>query len=195
MTHALLLLALTLSVGLATRPAEVHPHVWVDATLNLEMTDGKVTALAIVWQFDEFYSELVRSDFDQDGDGALSQVELDALVGVSAASLSEHSFFTHLRIGDERPTVAVVRDFYIDDDGERVAYRFRVPLRQPVDVSKTPFAVGLFDEGYYVDIALQDSNISVQDPACRMVPKEALDQPLYYGMVFPTYYHLSCGSV
>ncbi len=193
--RTLLLFALLVSAGLAARPAAAHPHVWVDASLSLEMSDGKVTALDIVWLFDEFYSELVRGDFDQDGNGTLSQQELDALVGVSAASLSEHSFFTHLRIGDERPTVAAVRDFYIDDDGERVAYRFRVPLRQPVDVNKTPFAVGLFDEGYYVDIAVEDSKVAVPDPACKLIPKEALDEPLYYGMVYPTYYHLACGGV
>jgi len=194
MMRAVLTLALTLLAALATRPAAAHPHVWIDATLGLEMTDGKVTALDIVWLFDEFYSELVRGDFDQDGDGKLSQRELDALVGVSAASLSEHSFFTHLRIGDDRPLVAAVRDFYIEDDGERVSYRFRVPLRQAVDVNETPFAVGLFDDTYYVDIAVADSKVEVPDPACRLVPKEALDEPLYYGMIYPTYYHLACGG-
>ncbi len=180
---------------LAAAPAAAHPHVWLDATLALEMEEGKVTALAITWRFDDFYSELVRQDFDQDGDGTLSQTELDALVGVSASSLTDFSFFTHMMIDGEQPAVKAVKDFYIEDDGTQVTYRFRVPLRQPVVANETPFAVGLFDKSYYVDIALNEQDISLSDPSCRMVPKEALDQPMYYGMIYPTYFYLTCGSV
>ncbi len=195
MNTRLLLLPLILLASLAVRPAAAHPHVWVDATLALEMEEGKVTGLSITWLFDDFYSELVRQDFDQNGDGTLSQSEVDALVGVSAVSLAEHSFFTHLMIGEERPRVAAVRDFYAEDDGIQISYRFRVPLQEPVAIGQTPLAIGLFDEGYYVDIALASKAISLADPACRLVPREALDQPLYYGLVYPTYYHLACGSV
>ncbi len=180
---------------LSAGPVSSHPHVWVDASLDLEMEDGKVTGLAVTWLFDDFYSQLVREDFDQDGDGKLSQQELDALVGISAAALIESSFFTHLRVGEERPWVAKVKEFYAEDDGVQLLYRFRVPLREAVDPSEEAFAVGLFDEGYYVDILLDDQYISVQDPACRLEPKEALDQPLYFGMIYPTYYHLACGTV
>lgn len=189
-----LLLPVLLLALLAGPRAWAHPHVWVDASLTLEMQEGKVTGLAITWLFDDFYSELARSDFDQDGDGTLSQQELDALAGVSALNLSENSFFTHLRVGAERRRVPVVQGLYIEDDGVQLLYRFRVTLPTPVDPVATPFAVGLFDEGYYVDIALSDKEIQVQDSACRMVPREALDEPLYYGTYYPTYYHLVCGT-
>ncbi len=195
MTRKWLLMLLLFSGLIVGRSAFAHPHVWIDATLDLEMEEGKVVALGITWHFDDFYSEMVRQDFDQDHDGALSQTELDALVGVSAVALSERSFFTHLRIGDEQPSVSAVKDFYAEDDGVQVSYRFRVVLPQPVDVNETPFAVGLFDTGYYVDFMLADKDIKVADTACRMAPKEALDQPLYYGVFYPTYYHLACGSV
>lgn len=190
-----LLLPLLLLAVFTTRAASAHPHVWIDATLELEMQEGKLEALALVWHFDDFYSELVRQDFDQNRDGSLSESELDALVGVSAVSLSQHSFFTHLRIGEEQQAVTAVKDFYAEDDGVQVTYRFRIVLPEPVDVGETPFSIGLFDKGYYVDLALADKDISIPDPACRLVPKEALDQPLYYGIFYPTYYHLACGSV
>lgn len=195
MTRKWILVPLLLLAVLGARSAAAHPHVWVDASLDLQMEEGRVTALDITWLFDDFYSEMVRGDFDQNGDGSLSQEELDALVGVSAASLSGHSFFTHLRIGDERVRVPAVKEFYAEDDGVQITYRFRVVLAEPVDLNETPFSVGLFDEGYYVAIELSDKQIAVSDPACRLVPKEALDQPLYYGLSYPTYYHVTCGSV
>ncbi len=190
-----LLMPLLLLASFAVRPATAHPHVWVDSSLELEMDEGKVTGLAVTWRFDDFYSEMVRLDFDQNRDGSLSQKELDALVGISATSLSAHSFFTHLRVGDEQREVKAVKDFYAEDDGTQILYRFRIPLPEPIDVNETPFSIGFFDKGYYVDLTLADKNITVPDSACRMVPKEALDQPLYYGIFYPTYYHLACGAV
>ncbi|GAB5469124.1 MAG: hypothetical protein Kilf2KO_21540 [Rhodospirillales bacterium] len=189
------LLAVLLFAVLAFgRPANAHPHVWVEASVELEMEAGKVTGLSIVWLFDDFYSELVRTDFDLDRNGSLSQQELDALVGVSAIGLSEWSFFTHLRVGGEVVPVRTVTDFFIEDDGVQMLYRFRVPLAEPLDPNVTEFSVGFFDAGYYVDIDLADKDISVQDSRCRLIPKEALDQPLYFGLVYPTYHHLVCVS-
>ncbi len=180
---------------LSAGPASAHPHVWVEASLDVEMEEGKVTGFAVTWLFDDFYSDMVRNDFDRDGDRALSEEELDALVGVSAVALMGSSFFTHMRVGDEQRRIAAVEEFYAEDDGVQILYRFRVPLSEPVDPTETEFSVGLFDEGYYVDIAIDDAQITVADQACRMVPKEALDQPLYYGIIYPTYYHLVCGTV
>jgi len=194
MTKVRGLLLVLLLVTLGGGRLVAHPHVWVQASLALVMQDGKVTALDVVWKFDDFYSALARDDFDKDRDRVLSQQERDALVGVSALTLAESSFFTHLKIGDERPHVPLVQEFYIDDDGANLTYRFRVPMTKPVDPTKTPFAVGLFDSGYYVDIDLAETRITVPDSSCRMVPKEALDEPLYYGLFFPTYYHLVCGT-
>ncbi|MEO1192521.1 MAG: DUF1007 family protein [Pseudomonadota bacterium] len=188
------LLVLALVPLLATAgPAKAHPHVWVEAGVELIMKDDKVTALDITWLFDDFFSELARWDFDLDGSGSLSQQELDALVGVSATTLSESSFFTHLRIGEERPPVRLVRDFYIEDDGIQLLYRFRVVLPEPVDPAQTDFSVGFFDEGYYVDVDMRPEDMTIPS-GCQFIPREALDQPLYFGLFFPTYYHLVCAS-
>lgn len=177
-------------------PAAAHPHVWIDATLAFRFEGKTLVALDIAWRFDELYSELVAQDFDSDGDGTLSQQELDALVGVSAANLADYSFFTHLRIGAETPTVQRVKEFYAEmgSDGI-VTYRFSVPLPQPLDPRKTAFAVGLYDETYYVDVALAPADVTL-DPAtgCKTVARNDVIPPLYYGAYYPTYLVLQCGD-
>lgn len=187
-----LLLAVLAVLALA-RPAAAHPHVWIEASLAPVFDGGNLVAFDVTWTFDDLYSELVRMDFDQNDDGALSQNELDALVGISAANLVEFSFFTHLRIGGERPRVTRVQEFYAEEAGELILYRFRVPLPEPVDPAVTPVAVGLFDETYYVDILLIERDIAL-DPAtgCSAHLEQDMDQPIYYGTFFPTYAVLDC---
>lgn len=191
MKRALALLACLLGAP----AAQAHPHVWIEATLGFVLEGQKVAALEITWTFDDFYSELVREDFDLDGDGTLSQQELDALVGVSAANLMEYSFFTHLKIGEETPRIRAVREFYAElrDDG-LILYRFRVPLAEPVDPRRTTLAVGLYDESYYVDILLPPGDIAL-DPAsgCHTEARQDLVPPLYFGTFHPTYRVVTCG--
>lgn len=177
-------------------PAAAHPHVWIDATLAFRFDGKSLVALDITWRFDELYSELVAMDFDTDGDGTLSQQELDALVGVSAANLADYSFFTHLKIGEETPQVHKVQAFYAESGADgTISYRFTVPLPQPLDPRATPFAVGLYDETYYVDVALAPADVTL-DPAsgCSTVARNDVIPPLYYGAYYPTYLVLQCGD-
>ena len=181
------LLALLLILPL---PAAAHPHVWIDATLAFVSEGGKITALDITWVFDDLYSQLVLEDFDQDGDGTMSQKELDALVGISAANLMSYTFFTHVKIAGEKHYVSRVKEFYAEvTEDQLILYRFRVPLPAPTDPKD--LAVGLFDDSYYVDVALAESDISVPE-GCKATLEQDQNEPLYYGTYFPTYVHLDC---
>lgn len=144
----------------------------------------------MTWLFDDFYSALVQEDFDGDGDGSLSQQELDALVGISAVNLSGYSFFTHPKIGDSKRRVPLVKEFYAEvTEGELILYRFRVPLSEPVDPKD--LAVGLYDDSYYVDVALAEGDVRAP-PGCRATFEQDLNDPLYYGTYFPTFVRLDC---
>lgn len=187
-------LALTPLTLAGATPAAAHPHVWIEATLGIETAGGKVTAFEVTWTFDDLYSDLVRQDFDQDGDGTLSPVELDALVGISAANLMEYSFFTHLLVGQEERRITAVRAFYAEVlDSGLVRYRFRVVPPEPLDPRAAPLAIGLYDESYYVDILLPPGDVTL-DPAsgCRAVERKDLAQPLYFGTFYPSYLLLEC---
>jgi ABC-type uncharacterized transport system substrate-binding protein len=173
-------------------PAAAHPHVWIDATLSYVVADGRVTALDVTWLFDDFYSAMVQEDFDGDGDGVLSQQELDRLVGLSAVNLSQYSFFTHVKIGSRRLNIRAVKEFYAETTDEGLTlYRFRVLLPAPAEPKD--IAVGLFDDSYYVDVWLPEETVQAP-PGCRAVLEQDQNEPLYYGTYFPTYVHLVCGG-
>ena len=193
--RAFLLASWLLSAALLPRPAQAHAHVWVEATLAFVFEEQQLVALDVTWLFDDLYSLLVREDFDLDGDGSLSQQELDALVGISAANLVEFSFFTHIKIDGEKRPVWAVKEFYADVVGELVRYRFRVPLNDPIDPWTQRVSVGLFDDTYYVDIGLPPGDVTVE-PAndCSVTLENDETEPLYFGTYYPTYAVLHCGT-
>lgn len=66
------------------QPAAAHPHVFVDTTLRVVVSDtGRFEGIEISWTYDDFYSLLLLSDYglDQDGDGRLDDTELALLRG------------------------------------------------------------------------------------------------------------------
>ncbi|WP_093038935.1 DUF1007 family protein [Roseovarius azorensis] len=80
------LVCVTLAVCLALPAprAEAHPHVFVDVALSFEGDgQGNLTGVEVTWAYDDFFSLLILTDMglDPDGDGVLTQAELDQLKG------------------------------------------------------------------------------------------------------------------
>lgn len=65
-------------------PAMAHPHIWVDAGLEIYFDDqGRLAALRITWVYDEFFSMLMLSDLELDSgfSGELTPEDHAALQG------------------------------------------------------------------------------------------------------------------
>lgn len=79
-----LLAFLTALAALFPGAALAHPHVFVDTTLRIVVSDeGVFEGIEVSWTYDDFYSLLLLSDYglDQDGDGRLDDTELVRLDG------------------------------------------------------------------------------------------------------------------
>lgn len=64
--------------------ASAHPHIFVDAGLEVIFDDaGRVTHVAVTWEYDELYSLLITEDMglDHNFDGELTPAELQELNG------------------------------------------------------------------------------------------------------------------
>lgn len=72
---------------LAPLPAQAHPHVFIQAGLDV-VFDGKgqLTHVKVTWAYDAFYSLLIAQDMglDKDNDGALTPAEESKLAGFDA---------------------------------------------------------------------------------------------------------------
>lgn len=184
-------------VGLASPAASAHPHVWIDASVNLVFKSKKIAAMNVTWLFDEAYSAATVADYGKHTRGTMDASELATLVGDSTRSLAHYSYFTYLEVDGVRKRTAAVTDFHATLVHGRLVYRFTVPVAPPVDPVRQRFAFLLYDETYFVYVGLlpkgQGLSYSGDAPAlCTDTRKQDLTTPLYFGYDYPTIVALSC---
>jgi ABC-type uncharacterized transport system substrate-binding protein len=158
--------------------ANAHPHVFVDAREEVLFDpSGRITAVRNIWQFDEAFSQFAVVDSDANGDGTLTQEELQPLAKINVESLQEFAFFTYLESGDVDAVFAPPTDYGLDFDGSRLTLTYTLPTTEPVAVGAKSY-LEIFDPAYFVAFEfLRESPADlIGGPAgCRAVhhrPKE-----------------------
>jgi ABC-type uncharacterized transport system substrate-binding protein len=177
-------------------PARAHPHVWIGADVALQFKDKKIDAMKITWVFDDVFTESTIEDFGKKERGKIDASELEQLVMASTKSLKNYSYFTHLQIDGKRQTVDEVQDFTAEIADGLLVYHFTVPVDPPVDPRTQPFEFLLYDETYYVYLAMAKGHKVTYDgdaPAgCKETRKTDTTTPLYFGYDYPTLIGISC---
>ena len=87
-----------LGVVLLSSPAWGHPHVFLDGELRVRAAKGRVTALELIWEFDEAFSQGMAGDFDRNGDGKFDQKETKALFKGGFENLKHFGYFLRLEL-------------------------------------------------------------------------------------------------
>lgn len=134
--------------------AAAHPHVWVEAATEIVFDEGgKIVAVRHHWRFDEAFSAYAVQGLDGDGDGVLSREELQPLAQVNVESLSEFGFFTFLTLGDYEAGFAEPRDYWLEQDQDRLTLHYTLPLARPIS-ARQPVRLQVYDPEFFVAFSL-----------------------------------------
>jgi ABC-type uncharacterized transport system substrate-binding protein len=172
MQTARISLALVASLATATL-AEAHPHVFVDARSEIVFdSEGRISAVRQIWQFDEAFTAYAIQGLDADEDGELTDAELAPLAKVNVDSLQEFDFFTFLAVDKQSYSFAPPDEYWLEFYGGRLTLFYTLPLETPAAVgSKTTLEV--FDPEYFVAFAF------VEDGPANLVDAPAGCQAVY----------------
>ncbi len=147
-----------LLVAWMTRPAEAHPHAWVDIQVTVAFNaDGDAIGLTETWLFDAFYTAYATSGFDGDGDGAADADRLDELLAVNLEALAAFDYFTKVETGGRPVPLEPAVDAASVIDNHRLRMTFRIPFATPVPVAETPLRYAVFDPTYFVELLHADA--------------------------------------
>jgi ABC-type uncharacterized transport system substrate-binding protein len=182
---------------LRASPAAAHPHVWIDASATFVFADAKLAAVAHRWTFDEVLSAVFAREFDKNRDKTFSPAELKELFEKTFESLKDYDFFMHFFVDEKRVTLTEVRDFRatIGPDG-KLTYDFVVPLPQSVDPAKAQVRMSVYDDSYYIDVALNRSEPAriegLAAGACAVEASEKDAELAYFGLSPTLHLRLRC---
>lgn len=183
---------------LVPRPADPHPHVWIDTVVKPQFQDGLLTAFAIDWTFDDLYSFLVIDDFDSNNNGTLDPDELDALAKASRDTLAATNYFTRVMLDGENLRNLRFKNLTTSSYLERISYHFVIELDGPVDLRTQELTFATYDENYYIEILLNEADpIRFEGDwprACHYAIGRDEDNRIYFDLVAPTIVTFPCLS-
>ncbi|MDR3376746.1 MAG: DUF1007 family protein [Ancalomicrobiaceae bacterium] len=153
-----LVVAVVGAFAMPPRPAEAHPHVFVDARAELVFDQaGKLTAVRHVWRFDEAFSAFATQGLATDDNGKVTREALQPLAKINVDSLKDYDYFSYLRVAGKRFGFKIPTEYWLQMDGGLLTLFFTLPLMEPVKASKQTLILDVYDPGYFVDFTLVES--------------------------------------
>ncbi len=139
------------ALAAAAAPASAHPHVWIEMRSDVVFDDkGQITAMNLMWTFDDAYAQMAIDGLDTNGDGVYSPSELDPLTKENIASLKDYGFFTVMRYNGEKQALGEVTQYGQIWSNEKLQLHMQVPLKTPVDPTKGEFVAKVYDPDFFI---------------------------------------------
>ena len=194
---AVVVFTATFLIVLAPARAPAHPHVWIDAFVEVVFDRGQITALRINWTFDPFFTGMAAADFDADGNAELDQAEAAELAANSAENLKDVGFFTHVWLDGDPLDIAETQDFKAWMEDGRLSFAFTVAMPRAVDPTETTLAISLYDPTYYIELnpdPIDPLRFAGGAAACFANVQPDPQRTIYFGLVRPTLMQLLCST-
>jgi len=171
----MLALMIMAAAGITAGPAVAHPHVWIDAQVEVVLDDqDRAVAVRIGWTYDPFYSLFITGDMglDPDGDGRLLPAELARLQGFDMNWQPGFDGDSHVSLDGVALALGPPEDWgaTYDDSGGQITTTHLRRLAAPAAIGTATLVVAVYDPGYYTAYALlPDPKVTGGSGACRAV--------------------------
>lgn len=175
---ALGLLTAIAALGASAR-VQAHPHVFVDARLEIVFTGaGAVREIRHIWTFDQLFSSWQTQGLDTNADGELSEAELQGLADENMKMLAGYRYFTLAGEGSRDLPLASMDDAKVSMEEGRAVLRFGLEPQEPYPIGDT-LNISVRDPEYYTAISFSGvEDIALVNPpdGCNvtLIPRQPL---------------------
>lgn len=141
------------SLCLAPAAAFAHPHIFVEARLEvMAAPDGTVQELRNVWRFDEVFSSSVLMDFDKNTNLKLDPDELKEVGKTVRDSLVDYDYYVNMSLNGKVIKVQKPDVINVDyKDGQLLMF-FAVKPAEPMSMKGNRLSFGIYDPTLYTSI-------------------------------------------
>lgn len=178
-----------LSAPLAVREAASHPHVFIINRYTLVFDDKGLAGIRVNWQFDDYFSAMISSDYDADNNGEIDASENQKIKEEAFDNLKDYGYFTFIKIDDTAFEVRFVRDFSASLDKNILTYEFFIPCHVTAVSSYKELRVAAYDPSYYTAVYFADKNPLSLEKEDKIDYKSKIaenkEDAYYQGMIYP----------
>jgi len=158
-----LLAVIAWAVALHALPAVAHPHVFVDARMEVVRdSSGKFAALRQVWRFDELFSATMVLDFDSNGNNTLEGDELEEITTIVKSSIAEYDFYTAIRRDGKPVEFYEPEEFQSYMKDNQLFMFLELEVSKPFEMSGEDIRLSASDSSYYVAFEFDEKTVSVE---------------------------------
>ncbi|PLX15880.1 MAG: hypothetical protein C0601_11875 [Candidatus Muiribacterium halophilum] len=133
-----------------------HPHVFVDVTTNLSTKDNNITAVQLLWYYDEMFSLTLFNDFNKNGDKEFSKDEVNDIREGIFKRMKDYGYYTHLYIDNKKSDKTPIFNAWLSDEKVVFSFLYKIDDPKPNSIIK----VQIYDEEYYHAFKLLQDQVS-----------------------------------
>lgn len=141
----------------STLPAQVHPHVYAEARLEVMLAPDhrSVASLRHVWRFDDVFSSTVLMEFDKNADLKLDDAELQDVASTVYTSIADFDYFQVVTAGGKPVTMNPPPKLMVNYQDDQLIILFESEPKAPLPLDgKIDF--GVYDPTFYTAIDFID---------------------------------------
>jgi len=133
-----------------------HPHMFVDASIEVVFNKNGISGFNVKWVFDDMFSAAILEDYDKNNDKNLSKTEVAKIQKKAFSYTAEQSYFTRIKIGKKNFPVKRVKHFNAFIKNNRLVYTFLIPCDIAVDKTQKTVTFAVFDSTFYASFEFND---------------------------------------
>jgi ABC-type uncharacterized transport system substrate-binding protein len=111
---------------------------------------GLISAVNVIWTFDDAYAQMALDGLDTNGDGVYSQAEIEPLTKENMNSLKDYDYFTVMRFSGTKQELGEVTEFGQIWSNDKLQLHFQVPLKTPLDPLTGDFVLKIYDPDFFI---------------------------------------------
>lgn len=129
-----------------------HPHTFITNNYLIEIDEHGIDKIKVEWLFDQYFSEAIFNDYDQDKDGDFAESEQKSIYEEAFINTRNYNYFLDISIGDKQMKIDQVDNFEAHRKGDCLVYSFSFFIPDSLNSLSNTSQIITYDPTYYISI-------------------------------------------
>lgn len=138
-------------------PVFGHPHVFIDARVQLDFNETSLKGFWAEWEFDRLFTSMIVLDFRVPREGEFSREQIRAIEQGAFSNLQYYDYFVFVVHEGKRIPTNRVENFTAFMRNGRIVYRFFVPYEVELSSDYENIRIQMYDHTFFTDIAFHET--------------------------------------